>query len=141
MTHSVPLKLGAADCVLSQTHICGDADAFAVQYVNMGANALAILPIDREERIFVNVVSDSGAKYVSGADVWWTKGDTATRENEMAAGSLQTCISQDTPPSKLPSPSQGNDRTNTCPRQSGQVSFTWVSKKSEKAATRSGNCS
>jgi membrane-bound inhibitor of C-type lysozyme len=99
-TLSIPLKIEAADSVLSQTYTCGDADAFAVQYVNSGANALAIMQIDGEDRIFVNVVSASGAKYVSGADVWWTKGDTATRENEMTQGSLQTCISQETPPSK-----------------------------------------
>ena len=99
-TLSIPLKIGAADSVLSQTYACGDAEDFAVQYVNSGANALAIMQIDGEERIFVNVVSASGAKYVSGADVWWTKGDTATWENEMKAGSLQTCTAQDTPPSK-----------------------------------------
>lgn len=99
-TLSIPLKIGTTDSVSSQTYACGDAEAFAVQYVNAGANALAILPIDGEERIFVNVVSASGAKYVSGADVWWTKGDTATLENEMEAGSLQNCKSQDAPPSE-----------------------------------------
>jgi membrane-bound inhibitor of C-type lysozyme len=99
-TLSVPLKIGAADSVLSQTYTCGDAEAFAVQYVNSGANALAILQIDGEERVFDNVVAASGAKYVSGADVWWTKGDSATRENEMKAGSLQTCTAQDTPPAE-----------------------------------------
>lgn len=99
-TLSIPLKIGAADSVMSQTYTCGEADAFAVQYVNSGANALAIIQIDGEERLFVNVVSASGAKYVSGADVWWTKGDTATRENEMTTDSLQTCTAQETVPSK-----------------------------------------
>ena len=99
-TLSIPLNIGAADSVLSQTYTCGEADAFAVQYVNSGANALAIMQIDGEDRLFVNVVSASGTKYVSGADVWWTKGDTATRENEMEAGSLQTCTAQETPPSE-----------------------------------------
>ena len=99
-TLSFPLKIGAADSVLSQTYTCGEADAFAVQYVNSGANALAILQIDGEDRLFVNVVSASGAKYVSGADVWWTKGDSATLENEMEAGSLQTCTAQDAAPSE-----------------------------------------
>lgn len=98
VTLSVPLRIGTADSVLSQTYACRDAVAFSVQYVNAGANALAILPIDGEERIFVNVVSGSGARYVSGAHVWWTKGDAATLENEMKEGSLQDCRSQDTPP-------------------------------------------
>ena len=97
-TLSIPLKIGTTDSVLSQTYACGDAEAFAVQYVNAGANALAILPVDGEERLFVNVVAASGAKYVSGAHVWWTKGDTATLENEMEAGSLQECKSQDAAP-------------------------------------------
>lgn len=94
-TLSIPLKLGAMDSVMSQTYTCGDAEAFDVQYVTSGENALAIMPIDGEARIFVNVVSASGAKYVSGADVWWTKGDTATRENELTQGSLQECTLQD----------------------------------------------
>lgn len=99
VTVSIPLTIGAMDSVLSQTYACGDAEAFVVQYVNAGANSLAILPIDGEARVFVNVVSASGAKYVSGADVWWTRGDTATLENEMTEGSLQECKSQDSPPS------------------------------------------
>lgn len=97
VTLSVPLMIGTTDSVLSRTYACGDADVFAVQYVTAGANALAILPIDGEERVFVNVVSASGARYVSGAHVWWTKGDAATLENEMKEGSLQDCRSQDTP--------------------------------------------
>lgn len=99
-TLSIPLRIGTTDNVLSQTYACDEAGSFAVQYVNAGANALALLPIDGEERIFVNVVAASGAKYVSGAYVWWTKGDTATLENEMTEGSLQACKAQDAPPPK-----------------------------------------
>lgn len=99
-TLSIPLKAGAGDSVLSQTYSCGDGEAFSVQYVNAGPNSLAIFPIDGEERIFVNVVSASGAKYVSGAHVWWTKGDTATLENEIGAGSMADCHAQAAPPSE-----------------------------------------
>jgi len=91
VTLSIPIGFGTLDSVQSKTYSCGDGDPFAVQYVNSGANALAVLPIDGEDRIFVNVVSGSGAKYVSGTDVWWTKGDTATLENEMKEGSIQNC--------------------------------------------------
>jgi membrane-bound inhibitor of C-type lysozyme len=91
---SIPLDIGPADTVSSQTYACGEAEPFAVQYVNAGANALAVLPINGETRIFVNVVSASGAKYVSGTDVWWTKGDSATLENELESGSLQECKAQ-----------------------------------------------
>lgn len=99
-TLSIPLKSGTTDSVESVTYSCGDGEAFSVQYVNAGANALAIFPIDGEDRIFVNVVSASGARYASGAYVWWTKGDTATLENEMEEGSIEDCHSQDTPPSE-----------------------------------------
>lgn len=89
---SVTLTPGSLDNVQSLSYACGEGQsAMPVQYVNAGANALAILPIDGEQRIFVNVVSGSGAKYVSGAHVWWTKGDSATLENEMEEGSSIEC--------------------------------------------------
>ncbi|WP_108485120.1 MliC family protein [Oceaniglobus ichthyenteri] len=92
---SLSLPLGALDSVSGQTYACEGGESFTVQYVNSGANSLAILPIDGETRIFVNVVSGSGARYASGADIWWSKGDTATLENEMTEGSLQNCEAQE----------------------------------------------
>lgn len=100
VTVSIPLDIGAMDSVTSHRYSCGDGQDFAVQYVNAGANALAILSVDGEERIFVNVVSASGARYASGAYVWWTKGDTATLQNEMLEGGDLECQSQDAPPLK-----------------------------------------
>lgn len=94
-TLSIPLKPGTSDSVQSQIYACDGGDPFPVQYVNAGDNALAILPVDGEERIFVNVVSASGAKYVSGAHVWWSKGESATLENEMEQQGIQNCSSQD----------------------------------------------
>ncbi len=79
-----------------ETYSCAGGEPFSVQYVNAGANALAILPIDGEARIFVNVMSGSGAKYVSGAHVWWTKGGGATLENQMAQADRKDCSLQDT---------------------------------------------
>ncbi len=96
----IPLKIGPTDSVQSQSYSCGNGEPFSVQYVNAGANALAIFPIDGEDRIFVNMVSASGARYASGAYVWWTKGDTATLENEMEDGSIKDCQSQDASPKK-----------------------------------------
>lgn len=97
---SIPLKIGATDSVNSIAYSCDDGDALSVQYVNAGANALAILPIDGEDRIFVNAVSASGARYVSGAYVWWTKGNAATLENELQAGSIESCHAQGAAPSE-----------------------------------------
>ena len=82
-TLSVALPLGPMDDVQTETYACGDGEVLSVQYINAGANSLAIVPIDGEDRIFVNVLSASGARYVSGADVWWSKGDTAILENTL----------------------------------------------------------
>lgn len=96
VTVSIPLRIDAMDSVMSQTYSCSDGRGFDVQYVNAGANALAIMDINDETRVFVNVVAGSGAKYVSGADVWWTKGDTATMENTLTDGGLLDCQAQNT---------------------------------------------
>lgn len=91
---SLPLALGPNDSVSTQTYTCGEAEPFRVHYINAGANALAILPIEGEDRIFVNVVSASGARYVSGQHVWWTKGDTAMLENEMQETARLDCTAK-----------------------------------------------
>lgn len=59
-------------------------------------NALAVFPIDGEERGFANPVSASGARQVSGAYAWWARVDTTTPENGMGEGSRQNCHSQNT---------------------------------------------
>ena len=100
VTVSLPLGIGAMDSVTSQTYACSDGRGFDVQYVNAGKNALAVMDIDGEYRVFVNVVAGSGAKYVSGADVWWTKGDTATVENTLDDSGLLECQAQNTAPSE-----------------------------------------
>ncbi len=96
VTLSIPLGNGPMDGVESITYACGDSRSLSVQYVNTGANALAILPIDGEDRIFVNVVSASGARYVSGAHVWWIKGDMATLDNEIEDGNAWDCRARTT---------------------------------------------
>ena len=52
------------------------------------------MDVNLDDRVFVNVVSASGARYVSGSYVWWSKGDTATLENELENGSILTCQAQ-----------------------------------------------
>ncbi|MDN3711467.1 MliC family protein [Paracoccus cavernae] len=94
---TIPLEVGPTSSVLTATYSCAGGEPFAVQYVNAGANALALLPVDGDERVFVNVVSASGARYASGPYIWWSKGDSATLENEMEDGSLTECTSTDYP--------------------------------------------
>lgn len=95
VTLSIPLDLGSTGSVDAQSYSCDEGKQFAVRYVNTDANTLAIVPIDGEDRIFVNVVSASGARYVSGAHVWWTKGDTATLENILEEANVKECQVQD----------------------------------------------
>ncbi|WP_158234178.1 MliC family protein [Oceaniglobus indicus] len=91
---SIPLELGTIGSVHAQSYTCGEAEPFTVQYINTDANTLAIVPVDGEDRVFVNVVSGSGARYVSGAHVWWSKGDTATLENTMDEKDVADCQAQ-----------------------------------------------
>lgn len=88
---TIPLPVGEAGNISSQSYSCGDGAVFSVQYVNAGANSLAILPVDGDMRIFVNVPSASGARYASGTHIWWSKGDGATLENEIVEGSMVEC--------------------------------------------------
>ncbi|WP_415183203.1 MliC family protein [Phaeovulum sp.] len=92
---SIPLDLGHDGNVEAQSYSCGEGEQFAVQYVNTDANTLAIVPVGGQDRIFVNVVSASGARYVSGAHVWWTKGDKATLENTLEEVGIKECQARD----------------------------------------------
>ena len=94
---SLQLATEGRGTITSATYSCAGGEPFAVQYVNAGANALALLPIDSEERVFVNVVSGSGARYVAGQYVWWSRGDTPTLENQLEKGSLVECVSAEYP--------------------------------------------
>ena len=58
---------------------CGEGtEPLTVEYVNAAPNFLAIVPIDGQDLVFVNVISASGAKYVAGQYEWWNKGSDAT---------------------------------------------------------------
>ncbi|HEY7339176.1 MAG TPA: MliC family protein [Bryobacteraceae bacterium] len=50
------------------------AGPFPVEYLNGAGNSLAVLPIQGQSLIFVNVVSGSGARYASGRYIWWDAG-------------------------------------------------------------------
>ncbi|WP_372802095.1 MliC family protein [Paracoccus seriniphilus] len=94
---ALTVDLGPTDQVTAGTYTCGAGETIPVRYVNAGPNALAILPVDGEERIFVNVVSASGARYASGAHVWWSKGDSAALEHTIE-GTVSDCTRDDQGP-------------------------------------------
>jgi membrane-bound inhibitor of C-type lysozyme len=56
----------------------GDQDSLAVDYLNAAPNYLALIPLDGSTLVFNTVLSGSGAKYVAGKYVWWTKGSDAS---------------------------------------------------------------
>ena len=62
-----------------------------MQYINAGENSLALIPVDGTERVFVATVSASGARYVSGAHEWWSKGDGATLDDTMTDDPAVDC--------------------------------------------------
>lgn len=57
---------------------CRKAGKITVLYVNAGSDSLAVVPVEGGRRIFVTVLSGSGARYASGPYVWWTKGRDAS---------------------------------------------------------------
>lgn len=65
--------------IVTSVYGCGDAtEPLTVKYINAAPNFFAIMPIDGEDVVFVNVISASGAKYVAGHYEWWSKGADAT---------------------------------------------------------------
>ncbi|WP_349295768.1 MliC family protein (plasmid) [Thioclava sp. 'Guangxiensis'] len=72
---------------------CDDGQAFLVQYITSETNALALLPVEGDRRVFVNVVSASGARYMSGQYEWWTAGEHATLSDLIKDKPLLQCKS------------------------------------------------
>ncbi len=91
---SVPVELGAEGTILTVQHSCSDGTDLSVQYINGAANTLALIPLTGEDLIFVNVISGSGARYVSGTRTWWAKGDEATLSDETGEAEPITCAAK-----------------------------------------------
>ena len=90
---SLSIPLGADAEITAAQYSCETGAQFPVQYVNAEPIHLALMQIDGQDRIFVNVMSGSGARYVAGEYEWWTKGDTATLRNLMQDDDGLTCTS------------------------------------------------
>ena len=98
-TRAEPLSLdldGPIDRQSGAYECRASADAkptpLSVEYLNMPANNLAIVPIGGSPRLFVSTLSASGAKYVSGEWVWWTKGPRGDLYSERRTDSSQTTV-------------------------------------------------
>lgn len=84
---SVPADVNTA------TFSCSNQTTLPVQFVETGVNSMAVLPVEGEERIFVNVVSGSGARYVSGKFELWLKGDAASLRDLTEDTTIAECVS------------------------------------------------
>ncbi|WMT87223.1 MliC family protein [Pelagibacterium sp. 26DY04] len=68
------------------TYQCdGIEEPMVVEYINAHPIFLAMVPVEGENLIFVNVISGSGARYVSGQYEWWTRGNEAFFSDAMTA--------------------------------------------------------
>ena len=79
---NVGINLSGDVQIVTTLYGCGDAQPeLTVRYINAQPNFFAIIPIEGEDVVFVNVISASGAKYVSGVWEWWNKGADASLHN------------------------------------------------------------
>ena len=91
---SLSLKLGSEGEISTVQYSCVDGTDLSVQYINAEANSLAVIPLKGAELIFVNVVAGSGARYVSGPQTWWVKGDEATLSDQVSGVDPVTCAAK-----------------------------------------------
>jgi len=58
-------------------YTCSGGHKVTAEYINAGANSLAVVTTGDDTILMVNVLSASGARYAGQQYVWWTKGSTA----------------------------------------------------------------
>ena len=75
---NVGINLSGDVQIVTTIYGCGGEEPVTVRYINAAPNFFAIIPIEGVDIVFVNVLSGSGAKYVSGQYEWWNKGADAT---------------------------------------------------------------
>jgi len=79
---NVGINLSGDVQIVTAVYGCGEGtDPLTVKYINAAPNFLAIVPVEGEDVVFVNVVSASGAKYVAGVWEWWNKGADVSLHN------------------------------------------------------------
>ena len=82
----VTLDLPGALDRQSVSYACGDGSAPKVTYYNLPNQSLAVVEIEAgKPRVYVSVLAASGAKYVSGPYVFWTRGSRADMLDERKA--------------------------------------------------------
>ena len=76
---NVGINLSGDVQIVTAVYGCGEGvEPLTVKYINAAPNFFAIVPIEGNDVVFVNVISGSGAKYVAGQYEWWNKGTDVT---------------------------------------------------------------
>lgn len=76
---SLSLNIELDDAVLTTaTYDCGTEETVRVHYIVSDDDMLALVPVDGDARVFVNVVAGSGSRYVAGQYEWWSTGKNAS---------------------------------------------------------------
>ena len=88
---SVSLSLNENTRVETSHYVCGDGTEKTVRYLSGGSNQLALFSVNEESLVFVNVISGSGSRYVSGPYEWWTKGNEGTLTNTTSEDEQVQC--------------------------------------------------
>ena len=72
---------------------CKDDVGVRVHYINTTSGSFAYLPVDGRNYLFANVDAASGARYVTGRMVWWSKGREASlsEAGNGHGGALRAC--------------------------------------------------
>jgi membrane-bound inhibitor of C-type lysozyme len=79
---NVGINLNGDVQIVTAVYGCGEGtEPLTVKYINAAPNFFAIVPIEGEDVVLVNVISASGAKYVAGVWEWWNKGADASLHN------------------------------------------------------------
>jgi membrane-bound inhibitor of C-type lysozyme len=77
--HADPLTIDLPGAAERQTvaYACDGGRKVTAEYVNAGANSLAILTFGEQTILMASVLAGSGARYAGQQYVWWTKGNSA----------------------------------------------------------------
>ena len=93
---SLSINIDLDDAVLTTvTYDCGMEEPVQVQYIVSEGDVLALVPIEGDARVFVNVVAGSGARYVAGQYEWWTRAQDATLRDLIEDRIVLECAARD----------------------------------------------
>ncbi|MBV8828704.1 MAG: MliC family protein [Acidobacteriaceae bacterium] len=77
-------------CDAAAQHVGLPTRPFTVEYINGGGNSLVTVPVSGETLVFANVISGSGARYVSKQYTWWEAKGSVTFYSDALSGKLQS---------------------------------------------------